>query len=126
MGFLGLQFENLVVNNRLKLYKLLHIPVDEVQMASPFLQNKTAAQDRCQIDFLIQTRFNTLYLCEVKFSKSPIEHSVVAEVQEKVARLARPKGFTVRPVLIQVNGVTTGVLESEYFSHITDFGELLG
>jgi hypothetical protein len=76
-------------------------------------------------DYLIQTKFNTLYICEIKFSKEPIGLSVVKEVQQKVDRIARPKGFSVRPVLIHVNGVTDAVLESDFFAKIIDFGQLL-
>lgn len=124
-SIMGLQFENLVLNNRLQIFRLLNIPLDEVIIANPYLQKKTRHRDKCQIDFLIQTRFNTLYLCEIKFEKSSINKSIIKEVQNKIDCLERPKGFTIRPVLIHVNGVDDSVIESEYFGNIIDFGDLL-
>ena len=41
-----------------------------------------------------------------------------------MARLKRPKGFSIRPVLIHVNGVSEAVIESDFFSSIIDFGNL--
>ncbi|MDD9336774.1 MAG: ATPase, partial [Wolbachia sp.] len=69
--------------------------------------------------------FNTLYICEIKFSKDKIGHSIIQEVQKKIDTLSRPKGFSCRPVLIHVNDVSDDVIDSDYFSHIIDFGKLL-
>ena len=74
---------------------------------------------------MIQTKFGTLYICEIKFSKNEIGVSVIEEVQEKITALAFPRGFSCRPVLMHVNGVTEDVVDSDYFSAIVDFGKLL-
>jgi len=127
---------------------------------------------------LIETRFNTLYVCEIKFSKDPIGVSVVIlgaacpidfgfekssrlndrrwvnvviwthlrsfnperfffakidragraeynEVRTKIEALTHRKKFSIRPILIQVNGVTDAILESEFFARIIDIGQLL-
>ncbi len=66
---LGLQFENLVINNKEQLWKLLRIPDGSVIASSPYFQTKTASRLGCQIDLLIETKFNTLYLGEIKFHK---------------------------------------------------------
>jgi hypothetical protein len=121
----GLQFENLVMNSKDQLFNLLQIPVGSIIAASPFFQKQTKAKPGCQIDLLIETRFNTLYLGEIKFEKHPIGLSIVEEVQEKIRRLKIPKGFSIRPFLIHVNGVSDAVIESEFFSDIIDFGQLL-
>lgn len=122
---MGLQFENLIVHNRKLLWDLLGLPLEEVVMDGPFFQNPTARQPGCQIDYMVQTRFNTLYLCEVKFSKKSIGPKVVQEMKEKIKRLNLPKRFSIRPVLIHVNGVEESVLELDYFDKIIDFGDLL-
>jgi uncharacterized protein len=85
----------------------------------------TAKQPGCQIDYMIQTKFNTLYVCEVKFSKNPIGADVIKEVQQKIDRLKQPKGFSCRPVLIHVNGVTNDLVDNHYFAAIIDFSQLL-
>jgi len=121
---MGLQFENLVLNNRTAIDHILGIDPNEIEYDNPFLQTRTKARQGCQIDLLIQTRFNTLHLCEIKFSKKEIGPSVIKEVEEKIQRLVLPRGFSVRPVLIHVNGVTEAVEDVGFFSHIIDFSQL--
>ena len=122
---MGLQLENLILNNLPRIIDLLHIPPQEIISAGPYLQTETTHRQKCQIDLLIQTKYNQLYVCEVKFAKGAVAEKVVEEVQEKISRLERPKGYSCRPVLFHVNGVEDSLLESDYFSQIIDFGELL-
>lgn len=120
---MGLQFENLVLNNLKKLSEILRIDISEISNAGPFFQRKTERMKGCQIDLLIQTRHNTLYVCEVKFSSSKIKSSVIEEMKEKMKSLFVPKGFSIRPILIHVNGVSQAVMESEIFHDIVDFSQ---
>jgi uncharacterized protein len=122
---MGIQFENLVLNNFHRVYDLIGIDPKEVLYDNPYFQRSTKSHPGCQIDYLIQMKFNILYVCEVKFSKDPIGLSIVKEMEEKIANIARPKGFSIRPILIHVNGVTDAVIESEFFSHVIDFGQFL-
>ncbi len=124
-SIMALQFENLVINNINKLYEILGIASQDVEKSGPFFQKKSTKNKGCQVDLLIQTKFGTLYLCEIKFYMSEVGKQVVAEVEEKTKRLAYPKGYSIRPVLIHVNGVTQGVIESGYFDKIIDFSEFL-
>ena len=122
---MGLQFENLVVNNRHELYRLLNIAPETVVYDNPFFQKKTSRQKGCQVDFLIQTKFNTLYVIEIKFSKHKIKSQVIEEVREKINKISLPRGMAVLPVLIHVNGVTDDLRDAGYFHEILDFGDLL-
>ncbi len=126
-SIMGLQFENLILskNNRLKIYELLGIPLESIIQANPFLQTKTIRRQKCQIDFLIQTKEGSLYVCEIKYKKDEINSSVIAEVKEKVKRLKRKKYMSCRPVLIHVNGASESVKQSDYFVKIIDFGQFL-
>ena len=124
-SIMGLQFENLVVHNRKAVWKLLGISPEEVVMDGPFFQKPTKRQVGCQIDYMIQTRFQNLYLCEVKFSKNRIDKKVIEEMEEKRKRLKMPRCFSVRPTLIHVNGVEESVLDEKYFDKVIDFGQLL-
>lgn len=121
---MGLQFENLVLNNRRAIHMLLGLRAEDIVSDNPFFQRAGSRQLGCQIDYMIQTRFNTLYICEVKFSKQVIGLEILEELEKKIARLKRPKGFSIRPVLIHVNGVNESVIESNFFSSIIDFGDL--
>ncbi len=122
---LGLQFENLVLNNRRYIQSSLNINPENIISDNPFFQRKTHTQPGCQIDYMIHTKFNTLYVCEIKFSKNPISTEVIKAVQQKIDRLKRPKGFSCRPVLIQVNSVTDDLIDEGYFAGIIDFSRLL-
>lgn len=122
---MGFQFENLVLNNAHRVLEFLKIDPGTVVYDNPYFQRATATHPGCQIDYLIQDRFNSLTLCEVKFSKEPIGMEIIAEMKEKMARLYTPRQFSLRPVLIHVNGVSDALLESEFFASILDFGQFL-
>jgi uncharacterized protein len=124
-SIMGLQFENMILNNRPIIKKLLGIKAEDVIYDNPYFQRKTTRQEKCQIDYLIQTRFGTLYICEIKFSKHPIKPIVISEVQQKIDKLKLPRLFSCRPVLIHVNGVSDDILDRNYFAEIIDFSELL-
>ena len=122
---LGHQFENLVIRNRRKLFNILGLNINEILSDNPYFQHKTARQKGCQIDYLIQTRLNILFVIEIKFSKNTIGHSVIDEVKAKIKRLSKPKNFSCVPVLIHVNGVSDSVSDANYFHKVINFSELL-
>lgn len=124
-GVMGLQFENLVLNNKSHLHRALGIHAGDIICENPFFQRKTSTAPGCQIDYMIQTKFNSLYVCEIKFSKDKVGSSVIEEVQQKVDALKKPKGFSIRPVLMHVNGVSEAVIEQDYFSNIVDVASFL-
>lgn len=120
---MGLQFENLVLNNIRGVCAILRIPLKDIRAIGPYFQRKTTKQDGCQVDLLIQTRTHTLYVCEIKFSMHEIGSKVLEEVRRKVERMTKPKSYTIRPILIHVNGVSTAVREAGFFADIIDFGQ---
>jgi AAA+ ATPase superfamily predicted ATPase len=124
-GIIGLQFENLVINNRELLLRELGIRFEEVVYDNPFFQKKSTQRKGCQVDYLIQTRFGNLFVCEVKFSRNPIPPAVIQEMQNKLNVLHIERGQAILPVLIHVNGVTPEVEESGFFARIIDFGSLI-
>ena len=124
-SLLGLQFETLVLNNIIPLCMHLGIPKGDVVKAGPFFQRPSTKQKGCQIDLLIQTHHRVLYLVEIKFSQNEISSDVKKEIEEKIMRLAVPKGFSIKPVLIHVNGVSSGIYCDRFFSNVVDFAELL-
>ncbi|MDF3033773.1 MAG: hypothetical protein K0R76_727 [Alphaproteobacteria bacterium] len=125
-SIMGFQFENLVIKNRSALHKALKIHPAEIVNDGPYFQKQTQRKVGCQIDYLIQTKYNALHLCEIKFSKNPVGLSVVEEVRKKIEALQRFASFSVRPVLIHVNGVDDEIHEHEFFSNIIPFSQFLG
>jgi AAA+ ATPase superfamily predicted ATPase len=122
---MGFQFENLILNNRRLLSQFLKINPEEIVCENPFFQRKTSRTAGCQIDYMIQTKFGSLYVCEIKFHKTAVDSTVIQEVQKKIDMMKYPKGFSCRAVLIHVNGVTQDVIDSDYFSEIIDAGKML-
>jgi len=109
---LGLQFENLVLQNRLAILQRLGIALDEVIYENPFIQRKTQRRRGCQIDYLVQTRRRTLYVCEIKFCRGAVPASVVKEIEDKVSCIVMPRNMTWRPVLIHVGELPPGIEEA--------------
>ena len=125
-AIMGLQFENLILNNRHKLIQLIGISLEDIVNENPYFQTKTKSHEGCQIDYLIQTKYNSLYICEVKFSKNHINKNVIQEIERKIKSLdIGKKRYSIRPILIHVNGVEESVIKSGYFSKIIDFSQLL-
>lgn len=124
-AMMGLQFENLVLNNRVALIEKLGLSLTDIEMDNPYLQRKTKKHEGCQIDYLIQTKFNNLLACEMKFSRNRIGSEIITEIENKINRLVLPKSFSCFPVLIHVNGVTDSVHDSTYFKKIIDFSDFI-
>lgn len=124
-AMLGLQFENLVLSNHRAVIKCLGVELEDVVFDNPFFQRATLRQPGCQIDYMVQTRQDTVYVCEVKFSRFEVKSSIIEEMEEKLQRLKLPKHLSKRPVLIHVNGVREDVVDSRYFTNIIHFSQLL-
>lgn len=124
-SIMGLQFENLVIASRELIWGQLPFSPADIVNDNPFFQRKTTRVKGCQVDYMIQTRFNNLFICEIKFSRNILGPHVIEEMKEKIARISLPRGFSCWPVLIHVNGVSDAILESNYFSQIIAFSTLL-
>lgn len=121
----GFQFENLILDNLNAVLNCLQVDPNSVISAAPYFQGKTKAnKGACQIDLLIHTRFSTLYLCEIKF-RTKIDSGVIDEVKQKMTLLKRPKGMSIRPVLIYEGELTQEISEADFFDHIVSFKDLL-
>ena len=126
-SIMALQFENLVLSNRKIIIQQLYVSLEDIAMDGPYFQRPQPSKARkgCQIDYMIQTMSNILYLCEIKFSRRKVGVSVIKEMEQKLQNLAKPKGFAVIPVLIHVNGVSDSVIENAIRFRIIDFGEMI-
>ena len=124
-SIIGFQFESLVLINRRLIQNKLRLAPEDIIADDVYFQRETKQYPGCQIDYLIQTRVNTLFVCEIKFSQNELKTSVIQEVKEKIKKLTIPKSFVCIPILIHVNGVSEEVREAEYFFEIIDFSEFL-
>lgn len=124
-SIMGLQFENLVLNNREFIWEKLKLYPEDIIVDNPYFQRPQLRMRGCQIDYLIQTKANVLYACEIKFSKQEIKTDIIDEMKKKLSHFYLPRGFSIMPVLIHVNGVNDRIVDAEYFSHLIDFTEAL-
>ncbi|MCX5924849.1 MAG: ATP-binding protein [Candidatus Dependentiae bacterium] len=122
---MGLQLEALLLQNRHLLVKKLGISPIDIVRSGPYRQTKTTIQQGCQIDYLVQTKTNSLFICEFKFKKREIGSDIISEMQEKISRLKVPKGFAKVAVLFHLSGVASAVDISSYFYRIVDIVDFL-
>lgn len=124
-SIMGLQFENLVLNNRDFIHRRLRLLANDIVIENPYFQKQKNNKAGCQIDYMIQTRTNVLFACEIKFSRDVIGQDIINEIKNKISQLRLPRGFSCCPVLIHVNGVSDSVIDSGYFTQIINFSDLL-
>lgn len=123
---LGLQFENLIVNNYRELIPHLHLQDVLLTSAAPF--RKTPVPSRktrgCQVDLLIQSR-RTTCVVEIK-RKNEITRSIISEVADKVNAIKRPKDISIKTALVY-SGCLAPIVEADgYFDAIIPIESLLG
>ena len=124
-AIMSLQIENLVLSNRKKIKTLLGVMPDEVICDNPYLQRGTKRKKGCQVDYMIQTKFDNFYLCEVKYTRSIIRWNIIDEMEEKIKSLCVPKRSSIRTVLIHLGDLHDEVLDANYFSHIINIEALM-
>jgi len=120
---MGLQFENLILNNYKLVCSILGINLSSIMGAGPYYQKTTKSKPGYQIDLLIETRY-TIYICEIKFRKL-IDKQVIQDVQKKMINLNCPKHLSIRPVLIYVGELDKAILAEDFFAHLIAFDQLL-
>jgi AAA+ ATPase superfamily predicted ATPase len=121
---MGLQFENLAYDNITDIIKTMGIPAQSIVQYGSYFQTRTKAREGCQIDLLILSRHNTLYLCEIKCRKK-IGADVICEVEDKIKRLKLPRNFSIRPCLIYTGEISEELTHSDYFDQLVNVEELL-
>jgi hypothetical protein len=122
-SMLGLQFENLVVNNLTPLCRELGLGRKLVISAAPFARRKSDSCPGLQIDLLIQTP-KSVYVVEIKRCNR-IEHSIEKEIEEKVRRLGIGSGKSVRTALVYDGKLSPEVEENGFIDFIIPFSRLI-
>lgn len=120
---MGLQIEQLLLQNRSLLLNSMGIHAANVVADGPFRQTKTTTRRGCQIDYLVQTSTKNLFVCEFKFKKRELGMDLIRQMEEKLQALKVPRGFAAIPVLFHLSGVSTAVATSNYFYRIIDISD---
>lgn len=123
---LGLQFENLIVNNYAELLEPLHLSRTLVLSAAPYQRKAVPSKgvDGLQIDLLLQTKLS-LCIVEIKHRRH-VGREVIGEVEEKRRRLSKPNGVSVRTALVYDGELDMSVEADGYFDAIVPVRRLLG
>ena len=119
-AIMGFQLESLLLTNRKFLFKAIGVDPELVVCDNPFIQKGTTRHQGCQIDYLIQTKLNSLIVCEFKFRKNELNSPIIKEVEKKCNTLSVPRGYGVAPVLFHLGGVSPKVEESQFFYRVID------
>lgn len=120
---LGLQFENLVLNNVPSLAKQMGLERTPLLAAAPYSQRATARKKGCQIDLLMRTK-HALYVVEIKRRRA-IDFAVVDEVREKTQCLPLDRRLSVRTALVYDGTLDSRVETEGYFDFIIPFARFL-
>ena len=78
------------------------------------------------MDLLIQERFGSLFVCEIKFTRGELSQEVIGAMTRKLESLKVPRSMSLRPVLIHCGDVSEAVVQSRFFAHIIPFERFLG
>lgn len=122
---IGLQLEQLLLQNRSLILHTAGISANDVISDGPYRQSKTTTQKGCQIDYLVQTFTKNLFICEFKFKRREIGPEIIDQMQDKIKALKVPKGFATIPVLFHIGGVCSSVETKGYFYRIIDIANFL-
>lgn len=123
-AIMGLQFENLVLNNMSALAPMIGLVGKNVESAAPYFKSGRKTGNGVQIDYLVQLPRCT-YVIEIK-RRREIGKSVEDEVQQKVDRLMLPRSRSVRTVLIYDGALDPSVEEDGFFDLMISADRLLG
>lgn len=123
---MGLQFENLVVNNIRELLPALHLQNVMIKSAAPYVKrgSKKNGVAGCQIDLLVQTAA-ALHVVEIKH-QATIGREVIDEVREKCRRLPHATGVSIRTALVYSGELAKSVEAEGFFDAIVPFARLIG
>ena len=121
---MGLQFENLVLNNIASLAPLVGLMGKNVKSAAPYFKSGRKTGLGAQIDYLVQLPKCT-YVIEIK-RKRRITAAIEDEMQEKLNRLKLPRNRSVRLILVYAGELDLSVRENGFFDYLVPAEQLLG
>ena len=121
---MGLQFENLVLNNLNALCPLVGLEGRLITSAAPYVRRKSASKAGLQVDLLIQTP-KALYIVEIKQRKK-ITSSIEFEVQEKMRKLRVSRVKSMRSVLVYEGELAPEVEEDGFFDYLVPIERMFG
>jgi hypothetical protein len=122
-SWLGIAFERYCIRNAGLLAKSFGFDGVKYQVG-PYFRPKTLSARGMQIDLLFDRADQTILVCEMKYSRTPIKLSVAKETEEKIEMLRQISKKTILPVLVTNNEACKDLAKSGYFYRIVRIDEL--
>ena len=125
-SIMGLQFENLVLNNYRQLLTPLHMDNVMLMSAAPYSRRGRYGTDGegCQIDLLLQAKMS---MCIVEIKRQMhIGREIIDEVRRKCKCLPKPRGVSLHTAIVYEGEIALSVEADGYFDAIIPFRRLLG
>jgi len=123
-AIMGLQFENLVLNNIQALASHIGLMGKNVESAAPYFRSGRKTGRGVQVDFLVQLP-KCIYVIEIK-RKRYIAASIEEEMQEKLNRLKLPRSRSIKLVLVYAGEIDPTLEEDGFFDYLVPAEKLLG
>ncbi len=120
---LGLQFENLVLNNLPLLLPRLELDRVLLKSTAPWRQLPTTRKKGCQIDLLLQSE-RSVCIVEIK-RRNTIGPEIEEEISRKIKALSLPRDISVRTALVYDGNLSPSVEARGYFDAIIPADNLL-
>ena len=124
-AMMGLQFENLVLNNFRALVPHLNLEGRLVVSAAPYRCTNAAKGGVVQIDLLVQTQ-GTAYLVEVKRARGELGMEVASQIEQKAERLPVRSGVAIRTALVYDGRLTRPLASCDAIDFFIPAERLLG
>jgi AAA+ ATPase superfamily predicted ATPase len=124
-SILGLQFENLILNNSSLLLKSMNIDPSRVKSISPYSQKKTVRnKGACQIDLLIELEAYEVIICEIKL-RAKISSNIITQIDQKRKLLEYPRHYSKRTALVYMGDLINLDLFEKKLDYVVSIEELL-
>ena len=120
---LGLQFENLILNNLPLLLPRLGLDRVLLKSTAPWRQLPTTRKKGCQIDLLLQSE-RSVCIVEIK-RRNTIGPEIEEEISRKIKALSLPRDISVRTALVYDGNLSPSVEARGYFDAIIPADNLL-
>ncbi len=124
-SIMGLQFENLVLNNYRQLLAPLHLDNVMLVSAAPYARRgRPNGREGVQIDLLLQTKMS---MCVVEIKrKAKIGREIIDEVRRKCKLLPKRRGVSLHTAIVYEGEIAPSVEADGYFDAVIPFRRVLG
>lgn len=110
----GFAFENFCLKNALFIAEKLGF-AEKVLSYGPLFKR---GDEAFQCDLIYTRSDQTITICELKFTASPVTTKVIPEVKAKCQKLKLKRGVTLEKALITQFTPETSLLEADFFEHV--------